>query len=186
MTNTKTVATSPLQAEIEAVTGINLDSCMQCGTCTGGCSGIEGMDFSPRQMIQLIKANERDRVLKSKTIWSCQSCHICDDRCPAKIQTSAYMDALRHMAYAEGVGADAPQSIFHGVYLDQIKKYGRTHEMLMMAQYMLKAKGALPITMGAGLNTMLHGRIDITERPHTPGAKFKVLVKKLEEGSKKA
>ncbi len=175
-------AKSALQRKVESMTAINLDTCMQCGCCTGGCSGLEVMDFSPRQMIQLIKMNEWDIVLKSKTIWMCQSCHICDDRCPAKIKTSAYMDALREIAYKRGSCRENDQTKFHDVFLGQVKQFGRVNEPIMMAQYMLK-KPRLPITVKTGAVTGLRGRI-LPELPHTPSEKYKIVMKNVKEGSK--
>jgi len=172
---------SPLQKEIERICGVNLDTCMQCGTCTGGCSGIEYMDYSPRQVIQLIKLNQREKLLKSKTIWMCVSCHICEDRCPAAIRIPLLMDALREMAVADpAIRPNNPQTIFHNVFLDQVKSFGRVHEALLSMTYSRKANMPLP-SFSLMFGLVRRFRVDL-KPPHRASQQFRSTVNKLREG----
>jgi len=177
MTNVKAIS---LQNEIEQKANVNLDTCMQCGCCTGGCSGIDCMDYSPRQVIQLIKKDQRDRLLKSKTIWMCVACHICEDRCPAGIRISRFMDALREIAIADSSLKPNMQTDFHKTFLGQVKTFGRTHEGLLMMAYSLKTKTPLPPTKLI-IDLLLRMRVGMMP-PHIPGKSYKFTIKKVKEG----
>lgn len=179
MTKSKTV-TSSLQKEIEQIANINLDTCMQCGTCSGGCSGIEHMDYSPRQMIQLIKMNQRDILLNNQTIWMCLSCHVCEDRCPAGIKISRFMDALREIACSQI--EPNMQIKFHKLFLGQVKTFGRIHEGLLMMGYALKAKAPLPPTKLI-ITLLRRMRVDM-KPPHMPGKSYRLTMKKVKQGGK--
>lgn len=171
-----------LQAEIEQKANVNLDTCMQCGCCTGGCSGIDLMDYSPRQMIQLIKMDERDILLKSKTIWMCLSCHICEDRCPAGIKISKFMDVLREISCSEGATEPNMQIQFHKLFLGQVRTFSRTHEGLLMMGYALKAKAPMPPTKLI-IDLLRRMRVDM-KPPHFPGKSYRLTMKKVKEGGK--
>lgn len=175
-------ATSSLQTEVEQKADVNLDTCMQCGCCTGGCSGIEAMDFSPRQIIQLIKMDERAVLLNSRTIWMCVSCHICEDRCPAGIKISGLMDALRAIAYAQPTLKANKQIHFHNLFLGQVKNFGRTHEGLLMLSYSWKAKTPLPPTKLI-IGYLKRMRVDL-KPPHILGKAYRFTVKKAQEGGR--
>ncbi len=47
--------------------GEALLTCLQCGTCSGSCPSGPDMDYSPRKIFALIRAGERDEVLRSNT-----------------------------------------------------------------------------------------------------------------------
>jgi heterodisulfide reductase subunit C len=54
--------------EIMQVPGCeNLQSCIQCGTCSGMCPLSIYMDFTPRQIIELVRSDFKNEVLKSYT-----------------------------------------------------------------------------------------------------------------------
>ncbi len=175
-------AISSMQTEVERKANVNLDTCMQCGCCTGGCSGIEAMDFSPRQIIQLIKMDEWAVLLNSRTIWMCVSCHICEDRCPARIKISSVMDALRAIAYSQPTAEPNKQIHFHNLFLGQVKTFGRTHEGLLMMSYSLKAKTPLP-PMRLIIDYLRRLRVDM-KPPHMLGKAYRFTIKKAQEGGK--
>ena len=52
-----------------------LEMCIQCGTCGGSCPSGPDMEHTPRAIFQMIKAGEREAVLKSNTPWYCVSCY---------------------------------------------------------------------------------------------------------------
>ena len=54
--------------EIMSVSGCDqLPSCIQCGTCSGACPLSIYMDFSPRQVMALVRADFKNEVLRSNT-----------------------------------------------------------------------------------------------------------------------
>ena len=72
--------------------GEKLFSCIQCGTCSGTCPVSHYMDYTPRQIIAMIREGFREEVLNSVTIWLCASCYSCTVRVSAGDQ-----DHRRHV-----------------------------------------------------------------------------------------
>ena len=46
-------------------------SCMQCGTCTSSCPTAYAMDYTPRQLWQMMRLGMEEEVLNSQTFWLC-------------------------------------------------------------------------------------------------------------------
>ena len=76
-----------LQKEIRENCGVDVEKCMECGKCSGGCSNGHIFDFTPRKVIQLIKLNAEETLISMDALWICLSCHLCADRCPSGIDT---------------------------------------------------------------------------------------------------
>lgn len=57
-------------------------TCMQCGTCSASCPTADLMDYSPRQLWELVRLGLRDVVMNSRTFWLCTQCYACSARCP--------------------------------------------------------------------------------------------------------
>ncbi len=79
-----------------------LMTCFQCGTCSASCPSAELMDYSPRQVWQLMRLGLRDQVMNSRTFWLCTQCYACQVRCPRGIHISETMRHLREWAVAQG------------------------------------------------------------------------------------
>ena len=75
--------------------------CLQCGSCGGSCPSGADMEYTPRTMIAMINAGDRDAVLAANTMWACVSCYFCTTRCPQKIPITDIMYALKRMSIAE-------------------------------------------------------------------------------------
>ena len=89
--------------EIMGVAGCaQLPSCIQCGTCSGTCPLSIYMDFSPRQVMALVRADFKNEVLSSKTVWLCASCYSCTVECPRLIRITDIMYALKQRAIRDG------------------------------------------------------------------------------------
>src|SRR5208337_2583202 len=71
-----------LQKEIRENCGVDVEMCMECGKCSGGCSNGHVFDYTPRKIIQLVKLNAEDSLMNMDALWICLSCHLCLDRCP--------------------------------------------------------------------------------------------------------
>lgn len=85
---------SDLVKKVEKISGQNIYSCLQCGTCSAGCPMIKCMDILPSQAIKKLQMGD-ETVMDSKTMWMCASCHTCSVRCPREIDQAAVMEALR-------------------------------------------------------------------------------------------
>src|SRR5512137_2282689 len=69
-------------------------TCYQCGTCSISCPASTLMDYTPRQLWQLMRLGLRDEVVNSRTFWLCTQCYACSERCPRGIMTG---DTMRHL-----------------------------------------------------------------------------------------
>ncbi len=76
--------------------------CMQCGVCSGSCPLGPHWDHPPQEIFMMIRANKREEVLTSNTMWCCVSCYFCTTRCPQNIPITDIMYQLKRMAIAEG------------------------------------------------------------------------------------
>jgi len=77
-------------------------TCIQCGTCSAYCPAAELMDYTPRQLWELVRMGLVDLVMNSRTFWLCTQCYACTARCPRGIITSETMRNLREWAVAQG------------------------------------------------------------------------------------
>lgn len=81
-----------------------LFSCMQCGTCSSSCPTAYAMDYTPRQLWQMMRLGMEEEVLNSQTFWLCTACKSCQVRCPRGISLTDAMLALKEYATREKVG----------------------------------------------------------------------------------
>ncbi len=110
--------------------------CYQCGKCTAGCPVAYAMDYPPHQIMRGVQLGMRDTVLSSRTIWLCAACETCSTRCPQGVEPASVMDALRRIAYAEGIRSperDVP--LFHSIFLGSVRLFGRIFEAAMIGSY---------------------------------------------------
>ena len=98
--------------------------------------------------------------LKSRAIWLCVGCETCGTRCPNDIRINNVMDALKEMALEAGV-RPAEKEIYalHQSVLNSIKRFGRLHELTMIAEYMLRVPSKLVDELGVGLVLVLKGKV---------------------------
>jgi len=80
-----------------------LFSCMQCGTCTSSCPTAYAMDYTPRQLWQMMRLGMEEEVLNSQTFWLCTACKSCQVRCPRGISLTDAMIALKEYATRQGI-----------------------------------------------------------------------------------
>ena len=106
----------------------HLDSCIQCGTCGGSCPSGSAMDYTPRDIFAMIRADMRVEVLKSNTPWMCVSCYFCTVRCPQDIHITDVMYTLKNMSMEANlynpVAAD-----FSKTFISMVENYGRGFEI---------------------------------------------------------
>jgi heterodisulfide reductase subunit C len=117
------------------------------------------MEYTPAQLLRLVQLGQKDTVLHSSAIWLCIGCETCGTRCPNEIHAGAVIDALRHVAIAEGV-TPAERTVFklHEAFLDSIRYWGRLHELTMLMQYKLTSRDLLS-DLDMGLDMFLSGKI---------------------------
>ena len=82
-----------------------LNSCMNCGVCTGVCPAAEFYNYDPRQIVSIVQTRDEEaieRLLKGDTIWYCGECMSCRPRCPRGNTPGYVIQALRTLSQKLG------------------------------------------------------------------------------------
>ncbi len=137
-----------------------LKSCIQCGTCSGTCPLSIYMDFSPRQVMALVRADFKNEVLGSRTVWLCASCYACTVECPRQIRITDIMYALKQRAIQEGVYPRRfPIPVLAREFSKMVRGKGRITETLLVLRLFLRANwGAVFGSWRLGLGLIRTGR----------------------------
>jgi heterodisulfide reductase subunit C len=115
-------------------------SCIQCGTCSGTCPLSVYMELSPRQVMALVRADFKDEVLRSNSIWLCASCYGCTVECPREIRITDIMYALKQRAIRDGVYPKRfPIPILAKEFTAMVRSKGRVTETLLVMRLFMKA-----------------------------------------------
>jgi heterodisulfide reductase subunit C len=134
--------------------------CFYCQKCSVGCPTAFAMDYQPAQVLKMVQLGQKDALLNSRAIWLCIGCETCGTRCPNDIRINNVMDVLKEMALEEGV-APAEKEVYalHRSFLNSIKRFGRVHELTMLAEYMLRVPLKLLDELGLGMALILKGKV---------------------------
>lgn len=171
-------------SEVLAESGESLQACYQCQKCSAGCPVAEAMDLLPNQVLRHIQYGHREKVLGSKTIWICASCHTCSVRCPNDIDIAKIMDTLRHLALRSGiVPGEKEIPLFHAVFLDEIRRRGRIHEISLLLKFKLKTRNFFK-DAGLGWKMFRLGKIHLFPPPSRSGKEVKALFAGQEQKSR--
>jgi len=106
--------------------------CMQCGVCSGSCPLGNAWAHPPQELFMMIRAGERDAVLKSDSMWMCTSCYNCIVRCPRGLPITHIMHGLA--SYAERLGLapkEQPTRKFAMMFWNNLAQSGRVNEPLL-------------------------------------------------------
>ena len=123
-------------SEIKKRSGVEINMCWQCMTCTNGCPVAHAMDYNPNAIVELARMGLKKEVLESSAIWLCVGCNTCALRCPNLIDMAALNDTLRKFAIEENVKVAQPGILeFHRTVLRSIRNHGRTHKLGIMLWY---------------------------------------------------
>ncbi len=177
--STQDSASAILMAEIQE----KVQSCMQCGTCSGSCPNAFAMDLTPRQMWRLAQLGEKEEIFNSRTFYLCSACYYCTLRCPRGLPLTETMSALKRVAAAEGIKKHKQSANFYRTFMDTVRRYGRVREMEFINRYFMSMKdpffplGYMPL----GMKLMKKGKIPL-EVPRLFGkGRFDALFRKVEE-----
>lgn len=170
--------------EVQALPGgENIRACIQCGVCTGSCPAANEMEYAPRKIIAMIRAELRDEVLSSSSMWHCLSCHTCTVRCPQEVKPGELAHALESLAAEQGYrikGTTTP-AMYHN-FVSSIKSNGRVHEFGTMLGYFLSTNplAALKV-LPVGVKLFLHRRLPIMPKKVKGREELARIVEKLSE-----
>ena len=152
--------------------GDKLFSCIQCGTCSGMCPMSPYMDYTPRQIIAMIRAGFRGEVLSSYTTWLCASCYSCAVECPKEISITDILYAVKRLGLREGVYPKRfPIAVLAREFFGSVERFGRNSESWVLVKLYLKTN---PLEMmkqaGLGIKLWMRGRLKLKresiERKH--------------------
>lgn len=149
-----------------------LENCIQCGTCSGVCPLSIYMDHSPRQVMALTRADFRDEVLRSHTIWLCASCYACTVECPQQIRITDIMYELKQRAIDAGIYPRRfPIPVLAHEFTRMVRKHGRITELVLVIRLFLKTDWFAALgNWRLGIDLMRTGRFSLlTERIHRHG-----------------
>jgi heterodisulfide reductase subunit C len=125
------------------------------------------MDHSPRQVMALTRADFKNEVLGSHTIWLCASCYACTVECPQEIRITDIMYELKQRAIREGVYPKRfPIPVLAREFASMVRKNGRVTEMLLVMRLFLKTSWLAALSnWRMGPKLMKTGRFSLkTER----------------------
>ena len=139
------------------ISGVAVDSCLQCKRCSSGCPLSGHSASSPSEIIRHLQLGAGDELLAADIIWNCVSCQTCFSRCPMKINMAEVMDALKILAREKGAAKPAGNMpLMNRILLGTIKTFGRTYDLGAMALYKVGSRtffrdtGKLPVIINKG------------------------------------
>ena len=163
----ETVENTSFRDEVWSIPGGEaIRLCIQCGTCAGSCLNANQMQYSPRKVIAMVRANMKDEVLRSNSMWYCLSCYLCSARCPRNIRIADMMYVLKQLATREGyTWKRGRTSNMAKSIVESINKYGRVFEFEMVIRYFMRTRPWRLIGMAPmGFKLVRKGRMPF--RPH--------------------
>lgn len=84
-----------LRSEIERMTGVSVLKCMRCGKCSATCPNYDEMEYHPHQFVYFVENGEIDKLMQSKSIFTCLSCMACIERCPRQVEPAKIIEAVK-------------------------------------------------------------------------------------------
>jgi heterodisulfide reductase subunit C len=131
--------------KIGQVAGTDLNSCLTCMSCSGGCPMYPYMDYGPHGIMRLAVLGLKKEALTSTTIWRCVGCHTCAAVCPMAINIAGVMDYLREHCLEEKMPiGDRPLFLFHKAFLNSVWLHGRASKVELMGLHKLYNIGGGP------------------------------------------
>jgi quinone-modifying oxidoreductase subunit QmoC len=163
--------------------GEKLFGCIQCGTCSGMCPLSQYMDYTPRQIIALIRGGFKKDVLSSYTTWLCASCYSCTVECPKDIKLTDIMYAAKRLAIREGVYPKRfPIPILAHEFFKNVEDSGRNSEGRLILRLLLKTN---PLRLfnqaGLGWRLLKNGRFSMKKESIIHKRELKNILKVLEK-----
>lgn len=81
--------------------------CVQCTTCTSVCPVVAAsddpesdLDFTPQQVMNLLRLQLTDLALGARMVWDCATCYQCQEQCPQGVRVTDVLYELRNLAEA--------------------------------------------------------------------------------------
>ena len=179
-----TAAAPAFTEEVKERSGVDINRCYQCLTCSLSCPTAYAMDFFPNQLIRLAQLGSRQEVLRSSTIWLCASCETCVTRCPNEIDIPRLMDTMRQMAVRENItGSEKAAPVLNRIFLNGVKRWGRPYELGMLIELKLRLRDFFS-DLDMGVKMLLKGKLSMLPGKIKGSQEMRNIFKKSEELNK--
>jgi len=143
--------------------GEKIKECIQCGICSSSCAVSFAMDYTPRQIWELLRSGLLKKALDSHTVWLCSSCYKCAVRCSTGIPFTDVMYGLKRLGIRKNLnkkGISGP--IWTKTFLRNIYRFDRITDVFVMIQFMLLKQPFRIITiLPETLKLLFKGRVPI-------------------------
>lgn len=141
--------------------GTDINRCIHCQSCGGGCPVSDAMTYRPNGIIRLFQLGFIQEALESSDIWFCIGCNTCSMACPQAIDIASMMDAVREMALQADVKIAEPDIFsFHTEVINSIERHGRTHKLEIMMRYKLRTRDLFS-DVEVGLKMLAKRKLDL-------------------------
>ena len=120
-----------------------IQSCIQCGTCTGSCPNAFAMDLTPRQLWRHVMLGQPEVVFGSRTFTLCSSCYYCTLRCPRGLPLTDAMHALKRLGARHRLTPHKASTAFYRQFMESVRRHGRVNELEFMTLYFADMKNPL-------------------------------------------
>ena len=119
---------------IKERSGTDAKKCMKCGKCSGRCPAFAEMDIKPHQFVSYIEKGEIDKLLQSKSLFTCLTCFACVERCPRGVAPAAIIEAVRqeviraqgeNRVQAEEIPAQIDEQIPQQLLVSMFRKFNK-------------------------------------------------------------
>ena len=159
-----------------------VNSCIQCGTCTGSCPNSFAMDLTPRQLWYNVLMEEKETVFHSKTFSLCSVCYYCTLRCPRGLPLTEAMSALKQIAAKENLAPYKKSVRFYKSFMESVRRHGRVREMEFMTLYFLSMKSPfIPLKFASlGMKLIGKGKVSL-EIPSKGTGALDTIFRKVQE-----
>lgn len=150
--------------EVKSVPGCEqLESCIQCGTCSGVCPMSIYMEYTPRQIMELTRSDFKKEVLTSNTIWLCVSCYACTTECPREIRITDIIYELKQRAIKEHqYPRGFPIPVLAQEFSQMVYQNGRVAELPLVMRLFLKTNPLAAMgNWRMGMDLMRTGRFTL-------------------------
>jgi heterodisulfide reductase subunit C len=151
--------------------GEKINECIQCGVCSGSCTTAEWWEFTPRQIIAMIRAGMKEEVLSSSSAFHCVSCYLCTVRCPRGIQPANLMHAVETIAEKQGYKPKTKSLALYRVMRSATRR-GRVWDFGVAFQFYMKTNPLMALRkLPVFLAMTSKGRMPTAPKPKVKGAK---------------
>lgn len=84
-----------LRRKVEEMSGVSVLKCMRCGKCSATCPNYDEMEYHPHEFVYMVEKGETEKLMESKSVFTCLSCMACVERCPRQVEPAKIIEAVK-------------------------------------------------------------------------------------------